>query len=316
VARFFVSGQGKLPEAELLIECVAEQRTTKQKIAAQQDVVSRAPLRATVSSSLLPGDVDPGWVGWHFFYPLVMTRLVEVIYSAVPTEIQLEATDWLRRQGLTCIEQDSTNAFVLNQLLLPVQNECARELLAGQEPTLVNRASSSDLVPQGHLALMDSIGLDVVAPAVENLTARMDHQTWQQYEPLRLALASAVAAGKRGRKNKNGFLSGDDLPWPLMAPAWDEQGLTRRLRCLQVNSCWSALEEELISSQELSLALESLFSWVGPLAELLDLSCQEGRELLLQAWQEQRCSYFWPASAWSGERLPLRRDWRNGRRLL
>jgi len=279
---------------EAVREDLAQKRNIFRLVALRLSVAT--PL-ATVSSSILPGDIHPRCLGAHCFSPLEITRLVEVI---VPSESgNREAgvlLGILRGVGLSTIVQTASNAFAVNRLLLPLQAEAVRALHAGWPAAVVDNASATPLVPFGQLALMDAVGLDVIAPAVANYCRRLPPGEVQDYAELGETLDTLIASGKRGKKNRNGFLSGSPLPWAVGAPApGDVAELAHDFRALAANTCARVIESGDIDAEDLDLAFSSLFAAAVPLDEERR-RCLDSRQVerLARLHRATGRSYFLP----------------------
>jgi 3-hydroxyacyl-CoA dehydrogenase len=169
---------------------------------------------------------------------------------------------------LHAIVQSPANAFAVNRLLLPLQAEAVRALRAGWPAAVVDGASATPLAPYGQLALMDAVGLDVIAAAVANYRRRLPPGEARDYTELGETLESLLASGKRGKKNRNGFLSGSPLPWAVCAPSPGETAeLAYDFRALAASTCTRAIESGDIDAENLDLAFSSLFAATVPLDE-------------------------------------------------
>jgi 3-hydroxyacyl-CoA dehydrogenase len=303
---FFVVGDPGVPRAEVFIECINEDEGDKRALLlALDEVVPDDAVRVTSSSSIFPDALHARCAGLHFFYPVEMTGFVEAVFPpGYPEASRQRVLALLADTRLECIEEAGREeAFAVNRLLLPVQAEAMRAVIEGWDPRAVDEATVSPALPVGQLTLMDSIGLDVVAPAVGNFTStstsegRLCAEAAAQYAPLRDGLARLLAAGKRGRKNRDGLLVGAALPFERTrdgAPA----ELAARCQCLFVNTCHHALERGLLTAAQLALALESLFGWDRGLeAALLPRSPAAACDVLDGAWRETGRLYFVPAGA-------------------
>lgn len=278
----------------------------REDVALKQQVFRRAvPLLApttplaTISSSILPVEIHPRCLGAHLFFPLEITRLVEVITPGEAGDrdagVLLEI---LRSVGLHAIVQSPSNAFAVNRLLLPLQAETARALRAGWPATVVDAASAGPLVPLGQLALMDAVGLDVIAAAVANYCGRLPSAAAQDYTELGETLRELIESGKRGRKNRDGFLFGSPLPWAVGAPAQgDVAELAHDFRLLAANTCARAIECGDIAAADLDRAFSSLFAAAVPLDEEFRF-CQEAGlvERLSRLHRVTGRHYFLPAA--------------------
>jgi 3-hydroxyacyl-CoA dehydrogenase len=255
---------------DLFLEAVREDIVRKRRVFSQiaPRLAAQTPL-ATISSSILPGEIHPRCLGAHCFFPLEITRLVEAVIprdtgdrdAAVVLEI-------IRGVGLHVIVQSPSNAFAVNRLLLPLQAEAVRALRAGWPAAVVDGASATPLVPFGQLALMDAVGLDVIAAAVANYCRRLPTGEAQDYAELGETLRELIASGKNGRKNRDGFLSGSALPWAADArTAGEAAELAHDFRTLAANTCSRAIESGDIGPEDLILAFSSLFATAVPLEE-------------------------------------------------
>lgn len=247
---------------DLFLEAVAEDVALKREVFARvaPQLASETPL-ATNSSSILPEQIHPACLGAHCFYPLGLTRLVEAV---IPPGAQGDGVArllrLLRGVGLRTIVQTPSQAFAVNRLLLPMQAAALRALRDGWPAALVDGASATPLMPVGQLALMDAVGLDTIAAAAGNYLGRLPPEEAQGCADLPRALRELLAAGKLGRKNRDGLLSGAPLPWPARQRTRDEeQALGRGFAALADATCARAVESGAIGRDDLKLALSSLF---------------------------------------------------------
>jgi 3-hydroxybutyryl-CoA dehydrogenase len=261
-AAFRLVGEPGGPDPDLFVETVGEDAAGKRAVFDR--VAPLLPSRtvlATNSSSLLPAEVHPRCLGAHFFYPLALTRLAEVVVpDGTPPATADRLPEILRGVGLRTIVQSPRTAFAVNRLLLPLQAAAVRALRAGWPAEVVDRASATPLFPVGQLALMDAVGLDVVAPAVANYLRRLPAGEAHEYAGLRSALEELLALGKRGSKNRDGFLAGAPLPFGAgAAPEGTAADLAQEFRAVARVACERALARGEIGAGDLDLALASLF---------------------------------------------------------
>jgi 3-hydroxybutyryl-CoA dehydrogenase len=278
---------------EAVREDVAQKRIVFSHIAPL--LAAQTPL-ATISSSILPGEIHPRCLGAHGFFPLEITRLVEVVAPHEAGDSAAEALlEILMVVGLHAIVQTPANAFAVNRLLLPLQAEAVRALRSGWPAAAVDAASATRLVPFGQLALMDAVGLDVIAAAVANYSRRLPPGEARDYAELGETLQALLAAGKRGRKNRDGFLSGSPLPWAGGASGGDAAALALDFGALATNACSRAIDRGEISAEGLDLAFSSLFATTVPLDEERRRSRDERQfERLERLHRESGRSYFTP----------------------
>ncbi len=205
-----VAVDGLVP-AELMIEAVVEDQQVKESIfrSADEALPEEAILASNTSSipitSLAAATSRPDRVvGMHFFNPVPVLRLVEVIRALQTSDKTAAAIVELARDlGKEPAEANDFPGFVSNRILMPFVNEAAYALMEG-----VAEAEAIDTIaklgfahPMGPLALADLIGLDTCVAIMEVLHRGLGYV---KYAPCPL-LRQYVAAGRLGRKTGRGF---------------------------------------------------------------------------------------------------------------
>ena len=206
-----VSAVDGVVPADLLIEAVVEDVTAKEALFRRADEVlppeavlasntSSIPITSLAAVTNRPDRV----VGMHFFNPVPVLKLVEVI-RAVQTsdETAVAIVELAQELGKTPAEVNDFPGFVSNRILMPFVNEAAYALMEG-----VAEAEAIDTIaklgfahPMGPLALADLIGLDTCVSIMEVLHDGLGDP---KYAPCPL-LRQYVAAGRLGRKSGAGF---------------------------------------------------------------------------------------------------------------
>lgn len=208
-----------LADADLVIEAVPERMDLKHAVFAELDRICKPDaILATNTSSLSVTEIaaatsrTPHVVGFHFFNPAPVMKLVEVIHTVVTEPEIVEAvTELVRGLGKTPVSVTDRAGFVANALLLPYLNHAVR-LYEAKYATREDIDTAMKLgvgLPMGPLALLDMIGLDTSLSVMEAL---YDEFREHRYVPAPL-LRRMVAAGLLGRKTGRGFYTyGDDAP--------------------------------------------------------------------------------------------------------
>jgi 3-hydroxybutyryl-CoA dehydrogenase len=202
---------GDLVPAELMIEAVVEDAEVKRELFRRADAVlppdailasntSSIPITSLAAATARPERV----IGMHFFNPVPVLKLVEVIRGLQTSEETVAAVLELARDlGKVPAEARDFPGFVSNRILMPFLNEAAYALMEG-----VAEAEAIDTIatlgfahPLGPLALADLIGLDTCVAIMEVLHEGLGDP---KYAPCPL-LRQYVAAGRLGRKSGRGF---------------------------------------------------------------------------------------------------------------
>ncbi len=200
-----------LVPADLMVEAVVEEAAVKEEVFRRADgtLPAEAVLASNTSSipisSLAAATSRPDRViGMHYFNPVPVLKLVEVVRGRETSDKTAKAiTELARELGKTPAVANDFPGFVSNRILMPFINEAVWALHDG-----VAEAEAIDTIaklgfahPMGPLALADLIGLDTCVAIMDVLRDGLGDE---RYEPCPL-LRELVAAGKLGRKSSRGF---------------------------------------------------------------------------------------------------------------
>jgi 3-hydroxybutyryl-CoA dehydrogenase len=206
-----VTAVDDLVAADLMIEAVVEDAATKTDVFRRADAAlpeeailasntSSIPITTLAAATERPDRV----IGMHFFNPVPLLELVEIIRALQTSDETAEAIAGLARDlGKEPAEARDFPGFVSNRILMPFINEAAYALMEG-----VADAEAIDTIarlgfahPLGPLALADLIGLDTCVAIMDVLHRGLGDP---KYAPCPL-LRRYVAAGHLGRKSGRGF---------------------------------------------------------------------------------------------------------------
>lgn len=198
-------------DADLLVEAAPEIMAIKEELFTRAAATLRDDAIIATNTSSLPVSrlaafvTNPArFVGIHFFNPVPMMALVEVVRGELTGDATLAAARaYAEAVGKTPITVTDSPGFVVNRILFPMINDAAHALAAGV-------ASAADIDtgmklgtnwPMGPLAVADIVGLDTTKAILESLERGLGDA---RYRPAGI-LGELVAAGKLGRKSGAGF---------------------------------------------------------------------------------------------------------------
>lgn len=192
--------------ADVVIEAIFENLEAKHTL--YKDIEPRMKadaLLATNTSSIMLEDLSnclqrPGQlVGLHFFNPVAMMPLVEVIRGeSTDDSVMQKALAFTQSIGKLPLPTKSSPGFLVNRILMPYLLESVTMLAEGEQAELIDKAATDFGMPMGPIELADTVGLDVCRSVADILSKALGTD-------LPGNLDKMVADGNLGKKSGSGF---------------------------------------------------------------------------------------------------------------
>jgi len=241
-----------IARADVIIEAIFEDLEVKRRLFA--DIERRArpeALLASNTSSLKIEDIatalaEPSrLVGIHFFNPVAMLPLVEVVTGTQsdPAHAQ-RAAGFVRRIDKLPLPVRSAPGFLVNAVLGPYMLEALRCVDEGVAPEAIDQALVDFGMPMGPVELVDTVGLDIAVAAGKSLAGA-------DATPPR-ALLDKVAAGKLGRKSGEGFYVWKDGKAQKNTAGDMSSGLSARIIAPLLDTARRCVEAEVVADADLA----------------------------------------------------------------
>jgi 3-hydroxyacyl-CoA dehydrogenase/enoyl-CoA hydratase/3-hydroxybutyryl-CoA epimerase len=255
IARLRADADGStVGEADVVIEAIVERVEIKRSLFATIEPRLKAgAILATNTSSIKLEDLSSALhhperlVGLHFFNPVALMPLVEIVRGSSTDEATLnKAINLARRIDKLPLPCRSSPGFLVNRVLVPYMFEAMYAAQEGLAKEIIDRAAVDFGMPVGPVELSDLVGLDVclhvgsiVSDALGRTTPDLD------------ALKALVAAGKLGKKSGEGLYRWlGDKPQRAAVEGSIPADLQDRLTLILANECVACLREGLVEREE------------------------------------------------------------------
>ncbi|WP_043434048.1 3-hydroxyacyl-CoA dehydrogenase NAD-binding domain-containing protein [Arthrobacter sp. I3] len=264
-------------DCDVVIEAVFEELNVKRAVFAElEPLLHPDALLLTNTSSLSieemgAGLANPGrLIGFHFFNPVAVLPLVEIITTQKTDQATLAtAFELARRLRKTPVLATDTAGFVVNRVLTRLFGEVLSLLDGGADPDTVDHALDPLGLPMTPLQLLQFIG-----PAVQLHICEKMHQTYPRRFSVSTSLKTIVATGLPGFLDDGGRISAEATAL-LAAPVAADAGAVRgRILAALAEEVTAMLEEGVVAGPEqinLCMILGANYPFhTGGLTPLLD----------------------------------------------
>jgi len=241
--------------ADIIIEAIFEDANVKRSL--YKDIEPRMKpdaILATNTSSIPLEELSSALskperlVGLHFFNPVAMMQLVEVVTGeATSAEVAARAMTFTRQIDRLPLPVTSTPGFMVNRILMPYLMEAVLLEAEGVPPAVIDKAATDFGMPMGPVQLADTVGLDICLHVAEILAEHFNAEIPQRLKKL-------VADGNLGRKSGRGFYSykkGKPVKQKAGDGNWNVDEITNRLIDRLLNESVSCVREHVVESDEL-----------------------------------------------------------------
>jgi len=300
-----IDGDG-VARADVVIEAIFEDIDAKQAI--YKDIEPRmkpgAVLATNTSSipleTLATALKEPDrLVGIHFFNPVAMMPLVEIVQTASSSEETVQhAIAFTQHIGKLPLPVKSSPGFLVNRILMPYLVEAFTLYDEGVAPEAIDKAATDFGMPMGPVELADTVGLDICQSVAQNLSAAYGIEVPE-------GLNKFVSSKQLGKKSGRGFYNYDKGK-PVKdkdADLGDQKMIQNRLVFRFLNEAAACLKEGIVTDKDLLDAGIIFGTGFAPFrGGPMHHSLQEGVESLVAAMSDYEAKFgerFHPAEGWS-----------------
>lgn len=201
--------------AGVIVEAVPEKIELKKSVFAELDrLADEDAILVSNTSGLSISEIAAATkrpervMGAHFFYPAPVMKLLELIRGiATSDETYARMQEIAAKIGKTTVDAPELPGFMVNRILVPMQNEAAFMVMEGCKPEDVDNAMKLGCnFPMGPLELTDFVGVDIMLGTMKGLYQGFCDS---KYRPCPL-LENMVKAGHLGKKSGQGFYKYDE----------------------------------------------------------------------------------------------------------
>ncbi|MDH5755212.1 MAG: 3-hydroxyacyl-CoA dehydrogenase NAD-binding domain-containing protein [Nitrospinota bacterium] len=249
-----VAGMG-VGAADIVIEAIFENLEAKRELYSRiEPMMKPEAILATNTSSIVLDKLAKGlarperFVGLHFFNPVAMMKLVEVVKGpATSPQTAAMAASFVKAMDKLPLIVNSAPGFLINRILTPYLYEAMKLASEGVPISVIDNAAVDFGMPMGPVTLADAVGLDICLSVIRILGADFGMEEPED-------LARMVQAGKLGKKSGSGFYQyneGKQVPPIIPADYSPPPDLKDRLILRMVNQSVECLRQGIVEDADL-----------------------------------------------------------------
>jgi 3-hydroxyacyl-CoA dehydrogenase/enoyl-CoA hydratase/3-hydroxybutyryl-CoA epimerase len=253
--RLILDPQGDgLAQADVIIEAVFENLEVKQALFKKIESQAKPKaILATNTSSIPLAEIasvmkdKSRLIGIHFFNPVSMMELVEVVYGDNTSQERLEdACAFVGQISRLPLPVRSSPGFLVNRVLMPYLLESVQLLEEGIQAEAIDQAAKKFGMMMGPIELADTVGLDVCLAVAKNLTQYYGGKVPAKLEEM-------VAIKHLGKKTGAGFYQYKDGKAVKRVPSYQgkTQDIAQRLIMRMINEAYACLREQVVADENL-----------------------------------------------------------------
>ena len=241
--------------ADIVIEAIFEDAEVKRSLYKVIEPRMKPEALLTTNTSSIPLEElcsaltrPERLVGLHFFNPVAMMQLVEVVSGeSTSAEAAAHAMTFTRQIDRLPLPVTSTPGFLVNRILMPYLMEAVLLEAEGVPAAVIDKAATDFGMPMGPVQLADTVGLDICLHVARILAGHFNATVPERLEKL-------VADGHLGRKSGRGFYEykkGKPVKQKAAAGNWNLEEITNRLIFRLLNESVCCVREHVVESDDL-----------------------------------------------------------------
>jgi len=300
-----INGDG-VPRADVIIEAIFEDVDAKHAIYRDVEARMKADAVLATNTSSIPLETlatalkqPQRLVGIHFFNPVAMMPLVEIVRSEQSSEETIQqAIAFTQHIGKLPLPVKSSPGFLVNRILMPYLVEAFTLYDEGVAAEAIDKAATDFGMPMGPVQLADTVGLDICLSVAKNLS-----QAYGIAVPA--GLDKFVKSKHLGKKSGRGFYHYKNGK-PVMdkdVDIGDQKMIQNRLIFRFLNEAAACLQEEIVADQDLLDAGIIFGTGFAPFrGGPMNYSLNEGVDSIIAVmmeYEERFGERFKPAKGWA-----------------